>query len=193
VATATFAFLQGLGMDGAGNVYLADRDKVRKITAAGLVSTLWTAPGSIAGPLLPGLTVDTAGTVYAINGEGLIFKITPDGIGTTLNGPAGLCNSLGSFRATGIAPDANGNLYVAEAGNSGDQQIAADTCPDFESAFMPYFMGNSSRVSRITPDGQRTTVIDGIPSVRDPYDWTYGAADVALLDNTVYALFQAGG
>jgi len=89
--------------------------------------------------------------------------------------------------------DADGNLYVAEAGNAGEEKIAADTCPDFESAFMPYFMGNSSRVSRITPDGKRTTVIDAIPSARDPYDWTYGAADVALMDNTVYALFQAGG
>lgn len=93
----------------------------------------------------------------------------------------------------GLKFDADGNLYVAEAGNSGDQEISADTCPDFESAFMPYFMGNSSRISRITPDGERTTVIDGIPSARDPFDWTYGAADVALLNNTVYALFQAGG
>ena len=125
VATATFAFLQGLGMDGAGNLYLADRDKVRKITPAGLVSTVWTAPGSIAGPLLPGLTVDTAGTVYAINGEGLIFKITPDGIGTTLNGPGGLCNSLGSFQATGIAPDATGNLYVAHTSRNAIVKITA--------------------------------------------------------------------
>ncbi len=93
----------------------------------------------------------------------------------------------------GLKFDAAGNLYVAEAGNSGDEKITADTCPDFESAFMPYFMGNSSRVSRISPDGKRTTVIDGIPSARDPYDWTYGASDIALMDNTVYALFQAGG
>ena len=113
IATATFARLQGLGLDGAGNIYLADGERVRKITPAGLVSTLWTAPGSIGGPLLPGLTVDTAGTVYAINGEGLMFKITPDGMGTALNGPGGLCNSLGSFQATGIALDASGNLHVA--------------------------------------------------------------------------------
>jgi len=93
----------------------------------------------------------------------------------------------------GLKFDADGNLYVAEAGNSGDQAITADTCPDFESAFMPYFMGNSSRISRITPAGERTTVIDAIPSARDPYDWTYGAADVALMDNTVYALIQSGG
>ena len=89
--------------------------------------------------------------------------------------------------------DSDGNLYVAESGNSGDQKISADTCPDFDSAFIPYFMGNSSRISRITPDGQRTTVIDAIPSARDPYDWTYGAADVALMDNTVYVSFGAGG
>lgn len=93
----------------------------------------------------------------------------------------------------GLHFDADGNLYVAEAGRSGDREVTADTCPDFESAFMPYFMGNSSRVSRITPAGVRTTVIDGIPSARDPYDWTYGAIDVALADGTVYALFQAGG
>jgi glucose/arabinose dehydrogenase len=93
----------------------------------------------------------------------------------------------------GLKFDADGNLYVAEAGNSGDQEIKADTCPDFESPFMPYFMGNSSRVSRITSDGKRTTAIDKIPSARDPYDWTYGAVDVALMGDTVYALLQSGG
>ncbi len=93
----------------------------------------------------------------------------------------------------GLEVDADGNVYVAEAGSSGDDKVTADTCPDFESPFMPYFMGNSSRVSRITPAGERTTVVDGIPSARDPYDWTYGAVDLALVDGTVYTLLQAGG
>ena len=93
----------------------------------------------------------------------------------------------------GLKFDADGNLYVAEAGKSGDKEIKKATCPGFESAFMPYFMGDSSRVSRISSDGKRTTVIDKIPSARDPYEWTYGASDVALMDNHVYALFQAGG
>ena len=93
----------------------------------------------------------------------------------------------------GLKFDAAGDLYVAEAGTSGDREVKADTCPDFESPFMPYFMGDSSRVSRITPDGERTTVIEGIPSARDPFDWTYGAVDVALMGDTVYALLQSGG
>lgn len=93
----------------------------------------------------------------------------------------------------GLKFDAEGNLYVAEAGNSGDREVAADTCADFDSPFMPYFMGDTSRVSRITPSGERTTVIDKIPSARDPYDWTYGAQDVALMDGAVYVLLQSGG
>ncbi len=93
----------------------------------------------------------------------------------------------------GLKFDADGNLYVAEAGHSGDREVTAATCPDFESPFMPYFMGESSRVSRITPDGERTTVIDGIPSARDPFDWTYGAQDVALMGDTIYTLLQSGG
>ena len=125
IATATFANLQGLGLDAAGNIYLADRDTVRKITPAGLVSTVWTAPGSIGGPLLPGLTVDKSGTVYAINGPGQIFKITPDGMGTPLNRPGGLCNTLGSFQATGIALDATGNLYVAHTSRHAIVKITA--------------------------------------------------------------------
>lgn len=93
----------------------------------------------------------------------------------------------------GLKFDGAGNLYVAEAGKGGDREVTADTCPDFESPFMPYFMGDSSRVSRISPDGERTTVVDRIPSARDPYDWTYGAVDVALMGDTVYALLQSGG
>lgn len=93
----------------------------------------------------------------------------------------------------GLTFDADGNLYVAEAGRAGDTVVETDTCPTVHSSFLPYNMGDTSRVSRIAPDGTRTTVMDAIPSSRDPYDWTYGATNVALMGDSVYTLIQSGG
>ena len=86
------------------------------------------------------VVVDSAGTVYVGDSDnhtirknmpvgamdgGLIFKITPDGIGTPLDGPGGPCNSLGSFQATGIAIDAISNLYVAHMPRNAIVKITA--------------------------------------------------------------------
>src|SRR5207245_1293173 len=50
-STARFSSLQGLAVDSAGNVYVADTDNstIRKITPAGLVSTVAGQPGSPTG------------------------------------------------------------------------------------------------------------------------------------------------
>ncbi len=134
---ARFASPQGITIDAAGNIYIADsgNSTVRKITAAGVVTTVaGTAgvPGSTDGaggaarfryPI--GLAADAAGNVYvADGGDSTIRKITPAGLVTTVAGSAGNWGSLDGIGSAaqfntpqGICLDLSGNIYVTDGGN----------------------------------------------------------------------------
>ena len=124
--------VQGLAVDAAGNVYLADTpgNRILKIAANGAVTTLaggsqGAADGngsaaSFSGPTR--LAVDAAGNVYVVDsGNITVRRITPDGTVSTLAGTAGknqlamdtLPGSLSTIG--GIALDAAGNLYISLA------------------------------------------------------------------------------
>ncbi len=117
-SAARFINPAGVVADAAGNVYVGDYLSVRKITPAGVVTTLaggtaGTADGT--GPAaqfssLSGLAIDGNGNIYAVDyvGSGAsIRKITPAGAVSTLF--ANL-NSFNEFGA--IASDQAGNLYT---------------------------------------------------------------------------------
>ena len=111
---ASFGDVSGIATDGGGNVFVADGRSVRKIASAGQVSTFWIAPISTVGGFITALTADPGGTVYALDPEGRIFKITSDGVATLLIGSGGSCNTVSFLNATGITLDADGNLYIAD-------------------------------------------------------------------------------
>lgn len=137
-SAARFNFPVGIGVDSAGNVYVADAKNfvIRKITPAGEASVFAGAPfqvGSADGAagtarfFLPyGLAVDNAGNVYVSEqGNHLIRKITPAGVVSTLAGGAmqpGYADGTGAaarFNAPfGLAVDGAGNVFVADSGNN---------------------------------------------------------------------------
>jgi streptogramin lyase len=140
--TATFNSPIGVAVDLSGNVYVADyeNDLIRKITSAGVVSTIAGKIGvtGVADGLdtaarfnLPeSLAVDASGNIYvADNGNNMIRKITPAGMVSTIagNGQPGFADGSGtsaSFNSPfGIAVDANGNIYVADSGNNRIRKI----------------------------------------------------------------------
>lgn len=82
----------------------------------------------------------------------------------------------------GLVFGADGDLYVAEAGLI-DLQADDRSTP---------IISHSSRVSRISPDGQRTTVIGGLPFTNYRAAGDVGAADVAMLGGTLYVLTAEG-
>lgn len=144
---ASFNGPEAVTVDASGNVYVADvgNHSIRKITSAGLVSTLagsgsfeymgsTDGTGSAARFYNPyGVAVDTAGNVYVGDYRNhTIRKITPAGEVTTL---AGLASTIGSADGTGpvarfnypagLSVDGSGNVYVADLNNNVIRKITA--------------------------------------------------------------------
>jgi sugar lactone lactonase YvrE len=144
-AEARFKAPAGLAVDGAGNVYVADTDNhiVRKISPAGVVTTLAGAPGAVgaadgAGAAARfsspgGVAVDNSGNVYvADTSNHVIRKIAPTGVVSTFAGSAGVEGSDDGNRATarfyfpgGVAVDSTGNVFVADTYNSTVRKITS--------------------------------------------------------------------
>ncbi|MFB9845378.1 NHL domain-containing protein [Mucilaginibacter ginsenosidivorans] len=142
-ALASFNLPEALFIDASNTIYVADaaNNLIRKIAPDGTVSTLAGSgdighadgKGTAASFNFPqGISVDKNGNVYvADTGNDLIRKITPDGTVSTLAGKIALGNTNGvGANATfnipqGLAVDAAGNLYVADAGNNLVRKIDA--------------------------------------------------------------------
>ncbi len=136
---AQFASPEGLGIDGNGNIYVADSDneEIRKITPTAAVTTIAgvvEVTGSTdGGPATnvpefntpEGVAFDANDNVYvADTANNTIREITPTGTVTTIAGKAGTTgttNGTGSAirfnTPTSLDFDSNGNLFVADSGN----------------------------------------------------------------------------
>ncbi len=149
---ARFANPGGLRADGNGNIYVSDASNytIRKVTAAGVVTTVAGTPGksgSADGPVatalfnaVGGVAFDSAGNLYvADSGNYTIRKISTAGVVSTLAGVAGVrgeTDGTGSqarlFDPQNLAVDSAGNIYVAD--------------------------GNGDVIRKITPAGVVTTL-----------------------------------
>ena len=130
----------GIAIGPDGNLYVADsgNHRIRKVTPAGVVTTVagLSLPGSVDGsstvaqfntPL--GVAVASDGAVYVADaGDSRIRKITFDGLGAATvstvsgTGAPGLVNgpaATAQFRSpVGIAVDSLGHVYVADSQNN---------------------------------------------------------------------------
>jgi len=139
---ASFFSPSGVAVDGAGNVYVADRNNnmIRKITANGVVSTLagrnyefYDDSGTLTHFFLPsGIAVDGSGNVYVADTyHNMIRKITDDGVVSTLAGSttSGHADSTGTAARfscpIGVAVDDSGNVYVGDKFNNLIRKITA--------------------------------------------------------------------
>ncbi len=126
---AGFTDTEGIAIDSADNLYVADGTKIRKITADGSVSTI--AGTKISGYMdgnrltaafvnLENIAIDNKGTIYVTDNEWtnnrgssgyyVIRKISADGMVSTIKNENDSVFRLHYPR--GLACDAAGNLYV---------------------------------------------------------------------------------
>jgi sugar lactone lactonase YvrE len=142
-AAARFSSPLGMALDASGNLFVVDYGNatIRKITPAGVVTTLAGTPGArgsadgtgaAARFISPNrLAADRSGNVYVTDGDShTVRKIASSGVVTTL---AGTAEQWGSNDGTGpaarfsspagVVADASGNLLVADMGNSTIRKI----------------------------------------------------------------------
>lgn len=122
-----------VALDKTGNIYVGDDNRLRKITPAGLVTTLagggfGTVPADGVGTaaifdVITGIAVDASGDILVADTRSL-RRVRPDGTVTTLAGLPGMPGAVDGTAATarfasltGIAIDAAGNVYVTDEGN----------------------------------------------------------------------------
>ena len=139
---AQFNSPSGVAVAIDGTVYVADtaNDRIRKITAAGVVTTLaGSTQGSANGTGTTarfnspsGIAIDAVGNVYvADKGNHRIRKITSAGVVTTFAGSTlgytdGIATAAQFHSPLDVAVDVTGNVYVADAINHRIRKITTD-------------------------------------------------------------------
>lgn len=186
--SASLSGPRGITIDGSGNLYITQNDfLIRKVTPAGVVTTV-TGPPSVSKLNTPiGITVDGAGNLYVTDYTSAIKKIAPDGTITIVAGHDGSGFADGTGAAAsfnqpkGITIDNSGNLYVTDSENNAIRKITpagvVTTLPlHIAGTNKPAFLNNpvgikidafgnlivvdaaNERIVRITPDGALTPI-----------------------------------
>lgn len=145
--SAGIAFPVSVAADPAGNVYFADLSshRIRKVDLAGVVTTVVGngTPGfggdggaaTAAQILSPkGIAVDGAGNLYfADTGNDRVRRVDANGVITTVagtglpgfSGDGGPATSARLSSPRDVKVDAQGNIYIADAGNNRIRKISA--------------------------------------------------------------------
>ncbi|HVS07819.1 MAG TPA: ScyD/ScyE family protein [Candidatus Dormibacteraeota bacterium] len=140
-------------------------------------------------------------TLSAAAVTALSISIVEGGSAATIAGAAPASTSVATVFATGLdsprglAFDKDGTLYVAEGGTGGTTSTVGQ-CLQVPPPVGPYTGAMTGRISKISRDGTRTTVVDGLPSSQTgpaSGGLVSGVADVTFAHGRLVALISGAG
>ena len=135
-----------VAVDAQGNVYIADsvNRRIRKVDTSGNITTaagngICCTPTGDTGPATNaqvgtpyGIAVDSSGNLYfsdisnhivrKVNGAGIITTVAGNG-SSGYSGDSGPATSAKLYYPYGLAPDSNGNLFIADSYNQRIRQV----------------------------------------------------------------------
>jgi uncharacterized protein (TIGR03437 family) len=155
----------GIAVDGAGNLFIADRynNRIRKVNSTGIISTIAGngnsadsgngGPATQAGIIQPsGIRLDAAGNLYIAEPFGQVRKIAPNGTITgfpTANGAAGL------------TADSAGSIYYANQSGERIQKIVGTSVIPVAGNGRAGFSGDGGAATGATLASPSDIVLDG--------------------------------
>jgi len=201
-SSARFSQPWGLAIDGPGNLFVADygNSTIRRITAAGVVSTVAGLAGSTGSTdgigsaarfsRPAGVAVDRAGNLFVADaGIQIIRKIAPGGVVTTIGGKAEQSGSTDGLTGTalfsspfGIAVDLAGTLYVADQANS---TIRSGVVP-----LAPVIAGQPPNLTVTAGVGATFSVV-ATSLVSVTYQWLFNGTPIAGATAATYSVASA--
>ncbi|MGA2348138.1 MAG: choice-of-anchor D domain-containing protein, partial [Candidatus Sulfotelmatobacter sp.] len=201
-ATVNFAWAQltlptiglkgpdGVAVDGAGNVFIADEsnNRVLKITPSGAQSTVGSGLSSP-----DGVAADGGGDVFIADfGNNRVVEVTPGGVQTTV--------ALAGATPTGVAVDAAGDVFTAVYA---DQEVVETPAGCTSPSCVVAVWGNAGGTTVLLPLGVAvdkagnvfipiTGSSSGVIKVTPPYNGVYSYIGSGLNEPTGVAVDGAG-
>ena len=207
---ARFGRIEGLALDRAGNIYIADADKnrIRQVDSAGTIETIagtgsfgWDGDGGPAAratlTAMSGLATDRDGNLYiADTWADRIRKIDPEGTISTVagtgeegrGGDGGPAIDARLHLPHGVALDGSGNIYIADTENHLVRRVdASGTITTFAGTGDAGYSGDGGAANVAQLDEPHAVAIDpaGNVFVADTGNRTVRKVDAAGIITTV--------
>jgi hypothetical protein len=187
MATNAMLYVQGVAVDGFGNVYSADpiNSRVRKVSAGGVICTLagngsngFAGDGGTATnaelsyPVA--VAADAAGNVYiADQDNNRIREVSTNGTISTVagNGVAGYqgdgrkATNANLNAPTGVAVDSSGSLYIADRGNNIIRKVTGGIIHTIAGNQVNGFSGDGGTATVASLSQPQGVAVDGLGNV----------------------------
>ena len=155
----------GVAVDTVGNLFIADFDRIRKVSPSGIITTVVEGLGVSA----YGVTVDGASNLF-IAALTSVLKVSPSGIVTTVagtgksgfSGDGGPATSAQLNQAAGVAVDRAGNLFISEVYNYRIREVFPDgIITTVAGNGIPGFSGDGGPATNAQLNGPDGIAVDG--------------------------------
>jgi uncharacterized protein (TIGR03437 family) len=181
----------GVAVDSAGNLYIADSARIRKVSN-GVITTIagngiWgfsgdNGPASSAQVSDYGIALDSAGNLYIADGSthrvrkilnGVITTVAGDGV-PGFSGDNGPATSAQLASPSGVVVDSADNLYIADEGNNRIRKVTNGVITTVTGNGTLGDSGDGGPATSATLDSPESIAVDsaGKVYIADSYDWS---------------------